>query len=446
VTRAPRRWEGATAATLGLLALGLLFASPPLLLFALVPLGFVAYGSLSAVPATATVDCVRRFYPEEPTPGDAVTVTLTVRNTGEAVLPDLRVVDGVPSGLAVRDGSPRLATALAPGERASCTYEVVARRGTHAFTDPTVRLRSLAGSDVRTAQIPVGDGRDLRTVDPIDTPSDRDTRAPQAGRQPTSRGGGGVEFHATREYRPGDPADRIDWRRYAKSGDLATVEYRAGRGLRTVLVLDGRPPGRVVPGPGEPTVAERSASAAASVREAVAGGTGTVELLALGVDACDVDVALPSGDPPRATDRAGATALLRAVVEAAEVRGDPAEDAGVGSAGGGTPPATDADVERLVGGLHPTAQVVLFSPLLDDRATALARRIAAGGHPLVVVSPGPEPGRQPVESPGATVAALERAARIDAIEPHGSVVDWGPDEGLTRAIGRTLDRLRRTGP
>jgi len=52
------------------------------------------------------------------------------------------------------------------------------------------------------------------------------------GRVPTDVGGAGVEFHATREYRRGDPVKRIDWNRRARTGELATLELREERAPR----------------------------------------------------------------------------------------------------------------------------------------------------------------------------------------------------------------------
>ena len=429
------RWAGGVAATLAVLALGLLFASPVVLAAGAIPLGYVAYGALSAVPRGATVTCTRRFEPDRPAPGDAVRVTIRVENAGGTALPDLRLVDGVPPDLAIRDGSPRLAAALGPGEAATCTYEVIARRGRHAFDDPLVRLRSVAGSDASTAEVAVDGDDALAAADPIETMPVRAARSVRAGRAPADRAGEGVEFFSTREYRSGDSAGRIDWRRYAKTGDLTTVEFRADRGVRTVLVLDGRAPGRVAPAAGYPTAAERCADVAARTWRALDAAGRRVETVVLGLDAADVDGPPPADGLPRTAESTRARELFRAVVERAE-GGRPAGP-GRRRAPGGDPDGLD----RVVDGLPSASRVVLFSPLLDDPPARLARRLDAAGHPLVVASP--DVGDS--DSVGATLARLERWARIDEVAPLGAVVTWAVDDGPGRALDRTLGHLGGSG-
>ena len=118
------RWRVGAPATLSLVTLGLLYASPLLLASALVPLGFVAYGALSAVPPDATVRIAREVDAPAPAPGDRVAVTVTVTNAGEGALPDCRVVDGVPPELAVVEGSPR-----APASRRARTSVATPGKG-----------------------------------------------------------------------------------------------------------------------------------------------------------------------------------------------------------------------------------------------------------------------------------------------------------------------------
>ena len=436
--------RGALGAVLFLTALGLLFAEPALLAAAAVPLVFVVYGAVSALPASPAVRVERRVSPEDPPPGSRVTVTLTVENEGEALLPDVRVVDGVPNELSVVDGSPRAACSLPGGASTTVEYEVVAKRGEYAFEDPTVRLRSLSAGRQATATVGV-DG--VRTLDCTG-------RAPQsplpeaaqfrAGTLPTDRGGSGIEFHSVREYRHGDPLRRIDWRRYAKTGQLGTVEFREERAVRITLVVDARGVGRVIREPGYPTGTELSAYAARRLYDSLTDAGHEVSVGAVGVDSgvpgmgpvtdglawatpddatadpvAVLDAAIRAGEPPIGGDRAGR-------------RSDPvAADGG----GRGTAPTR---AEAIVSRLRPNAHVVLATPLVDDWPLELARTLAVRGHEFTVVSPDLTGDR----TPGGTVAGIERSLRIREVETAGGgVVDWDVDRPLGVALRESLRRL-----
>ena len=152
--RRVKRWRVGLVATLALVGFGLLFARQTLIVAAAVPLAYVLYGTISRVPETdGTV--TRAFDTPDPTPGEAVTVTLTLENTGDATLTDCRIVDGVPEELAVTEGAARACVAIPPGESTTLSYTVVAKRGEYNFDEPVVRLRSLAASEQVTETYPV---------------------------------------------------------------------------------------------------------------------------------------------------------------------------------------------------------------------------------------------------------------------------------------------------
>ena len=81
-------------------------------------------------------------------------MTVSVTNAGDSVLSDLRIVDGVPTELAVTEGSPRAAVSLRPGATAEFAYTVVAKRGDFAFGDARLVVRSLLGRCPRPSPVP----------------------------------------------------------------------------------------------------------------------------------------------------------------------------------------------------------------------------------------------------------------------------------------------------
>jgi uncharacterized repeat protein (TIGR01451 family) len=433
IDRTTRRWQGVTAFALLAGALGVLLSRPSL---ALAGAAGVLFGAATrtAGPPASSVAVEREVERDRADPGEAVRVTVTVVNTGEALLPDVRVVDGVPGGLTVAGGSPRHATALRPGKRATFSYAVRASRGHHRFGPATVLLRGFTGAVERELAVPATapESTDEKTggrAGEETTTTDRLACAPRleeghtvslrpqttgfSGRVTTDSGGAGAEFHSVRSYRPGDPLSRVDWARVARTGEFTTRQFREERAATVVCLLDTRETAYCAPAPSAPTALERSVTAA---------GTAVTSLLDAG-------------------DRAGIaawgpTACWLAPGTGGEHRARARELLGTHPAFDPTPPdrtflptIARRRVERR---LPADAQVLLFSPLADDPPVDLARRLDADGHRVTVVSPGPTAR----DTAGRALAAVERDRRLSALRSAGvRVVDW-EDESLAAALVR----------
>lgn len=442
------RWNGAFAAALLLVALGLLYAEPRLLIAALLPLAYVVVGALARLP-DASVSVERTFEPDDPAPSDGVTVTLEVENTGERTLFDFRLIDGVPDELRVVSGSPRGAFALRPGESRTISYEVAAKRGDHEFSDPVVRIRTLTGTRSHTTTVePTGESTLSCSRAVTDAPVERASHF-RVGTRPTESGGEGVQFHSTREYQPGDPIARLDWRRYAKTGKLTTVQFHEERATQAVVVVDARPHTRVVPKPGYPDGAELSTYAAERLYEALVGANVATGLTALGVgDDAEVVGAdglpwvAPEGDTGTAVN---ARLLFDAVREStADDEARPTASASkrpIATPDGGAPRSdgvSEQTTESLLARLPRDAHVVLVSPLLDEWPVSFARSLATSDHDLLVLSPAvAQEG-----TPGQTVAAVHRDLRLwDAELTGATTVDWDVEDPLGLALDRSLRTL-----
>ncbi len=436
------RWGVGLVGTLVLTGLGLLFASPVLLTGAIIPLTYVLYGLTSAVPADAAIGIERSFGRPDPAPGEAVDVTLTVENASESVLSDVRLIDGVPDELAVTDGSPRAALSLSPGEAQTVTYTVVAKRGEYVFDDPTVRLRSLAASEHDSRSVTVRGDTTLTGANTVTDPPVDDATLPRAGTLPTDSGGSGLEFYATRQYQSGDPMNRIDWRHYAKTGEFITIQYRQEQAIRTVLVVDARPVGRVTPLPGYPTGAELSAYAAERLYDALGQAGVDAGVTAVGVGQGDLGGLVgPDGLPWVAPD-AGANRKKRARKILREIQEVAAEDAT--EAETAPPTATAADggsdrqIRRLLARLPPNAQVVLATPLMDNWPVSFARALAVRGFPQVIVTPDVTGG----DTHGQQVTAIQRRLRIRELEGVGATtVSWDLEQPIDYALRLSLPHL-----
>ncbi|EMA22525.1 DUF58 domain-containing protein [Haloarcula argentinensis] len=457
--RRVRRWSGGLAAALFLVSVSLLTAEPLLLAATAIPLIYVAYGALSRVPAGTDLQAVRSVSDAQPTPGEPVAVELTLTNTGSNSLTDVRVIDGVPEELAVVEGSPRLCTSLRPDESATLSYAVMAKRGTYTFDAAAVRVRTLSASDEVTVDLPVAGDGTLTCSNTVSEVPMADATLPRAGTLPTDTGGSGLEFHSTRSYQPGDPVNRIDWRRYAKTDELTTIDYREEQAVRTVLVVDARPPARVTPEPGFPTGAELSAYAAERLFDALSRTSVVASVCAVGLAEADVPGGLgPDGlawvDASGGHAAAHARQIFDSVGRAAarqsdtDTAGDAAvaedespqqprgEATGATTADGGT--IEDPDLLAVLARLPPTAQVVVFSPAADDWAVSLVSSLAVREYPTTLVSPSLARG----DSLGAAVAGTERTARLQRAELSGAtVIDWDLDSPIDVALRASLADL-----
>lgn len=417
--RRTSRWRGITGFTLFALGLGLLTEEPTLLLLSVVGVGAAAYAGLGRAPEP-DLTLERTFDAVDPAPGDEVAVTVTVANDGDRLLSDLRLIDGVPDGLAVVEGSPRLATALRPGERATIAYTLRARPGTHRFDPLTAVARDVPGATEYVATV---EARDAVTCAP-DFPEDpiafplRSLTTRFTGRTTSEEGGTGVEFHATREYRPGDPLNQIDWRRTARTNDLTTVEYRQERAAAIVLAIDARAVAAVAPDSRAESALERSVAAARDVAAALLAAGNTVGVTAISPRSCWLS-------PGRGVEHRVALRRLLAEDEAFQRVPD---DGDVNVFG-----AVRSIRERL----GSDTQVVLCSPLTDEDAAAAALRFDAHGHSTTVVSPDPTTD----ETIGQQLAGIGRTERVGSIRRAGvPVIDWYRDEPLERALARTEQR------
>lgn len=432
------RWVGVGAVGVGAAAVGTVLEVASLLLAGAVVVTVAGYVRASGPPELGpdgdppvTVD--RRLDEEKPDPGETVEVTVTVRNDGDQFLPDVRIVDGVPAGLSVVEGTPKHAAPLRPGAATTFTYAVETVRGEHEWRPATVVLADAAGSVERetTAHAETVLRPRLHLRRSADLPLHALT-GHYAGRLTTQTGGSGLEFHATRDYRSGDPFHRIDWHRRAKTGEFATVEYREERSATVVLLVDGRHAAYRAPRSGATHAVEHAVSAAALVAGGLFAENDRVGLATLGREDCWVQPTTGRVHRERIRTTLAAADALSPV--------PPAEPRYATFADGRAEELRERDLRRLVRRLPSDAQVVFFTPLCDRRPLAVARRLVASGHPTSVVSPDPTA----TEGSARELAAMRRTDRIGALRSAGvRVVDWDTDDRLAAALATASARWSR---
>lgn len=408
--RPTHRWRGVVGIALLAAAVGLLSTRPSVLLLAGLGTVFAAYPWIAPVPEpTVTVD--RRVSESRPIPGDPVEVTVTVRNDGDGTLYDLRVVDGVPPGLAVVEGSPRAGCLLRPGETTTFSYALEPTVGCHRFGPVTVIARDLSGSReiTMTATIEM----DIRCHKPARRPALRADALRHLGQLTGDSGGSGLEFYALREYLPGDPARHIAWAQYARTGEPATVDFLREQRTRVMLVIDAR------------EAAYRSRP-------------GHAHAVQLSVEAADlISTTLQDAKNPVGVGTIGRRVSWLAPRLGSKHRVDLRRVLTTDPALAPTPPETETDIDsqfrQLCIRLQDASQVLFLSPLVDDAAVAFVCKLDSIGVPVSVVSPDVTDR----ETAGQRLAGIERRNRLKRIRTDGiPVLDWDPRQSLPKTLAR----------
>lgn len=414
-----RRFRGVAA--FALLALGVgTFTGAPGVVFAAVPaVAFLAWARTVTVPAISLrVD--REIDGESPEAGDLVHVRTTIENAGSASIVDCRLVDGVPAALAVVDGSARTHCRLRPGESVTMAYDVRARRGVHEFDATLAIVRDPAGTveehHVVRAPDEIACVPPLASLDP--TVPLRQQATAYAGSVDVDEGGAGLEFFQTREYRHGDPLSRIDWHRLARTGELATTEFRQERAATVVLVVDARAAGYVAPDPNGQHALDRAVDAVGMLTSALLADGNRVGVGAVSTEDCWLVPGAGDGHRERVRRLLGTHPALSPVPADRNLR-------------------VKRTVERLRRRIPDGAQVLFLTALCDDRAARIARRFEAGGRAVTVISPDSTLAR----TPSLRLARVGRRLRVTGLRQRGvRVVDWGWNEPLAVALSRSRAR------
>ncbi|QLH81136.1 DUF58 domain-containing protein [Halosimplex pelagicum] len=431
-------WTGVVAVALVLGGLGVVSRAPGLVLSGVVGAAVAGYAGAVEPPVRdaetgdPAVSVRRRLAEESPEPGDPVTVGVELRNESDEYLTDVRVVDGVPDEIAVVDGSARHGAPLAPGGRTTFTYTVRATRGEHDWTpaevtvaDPSGAVEyetTVAASTTLRCTLPVLDGERV----PVGG-----TTAGFAGRVETDEGGPGIEFHATREYRRSDPLSRIDWGQLAKTGELATVEFREERSAVVQLVVDTRRAAYRASAPDGYHAVERGVDAAHRVFDALLDAGDRVGFETFGREREGCRLAPGAGGDHRALGREllNVHPALSPVPPARKLHERYPPDR--------RETLRTQRIRRIHRRLDPDTQIMLVSPCCDDYPRRVARRLAAYGRDVTVVSPDPTVrDTEPHER-----AADERDERLSSPRSAGvRVVDWEEGERFDAALARARRR------
>jgi len=347
--------------------------------------------------------------------GDDVRVELTISNNSYRRTQQLEVFDNVPHEMKMRQGINQMRMNLGPGQSARIKYRVrCPLRGHYTLGPVSVRYRNVFNLFANESK--VQDRTDITVFPQVREIEEAllrsDVPKMYTGATTLKTPGPGMEFYSLREYLPGDAFRSINWKAFARTGELMVNEKTRDAVTDVFIILDTRDVSRI--GTVLKNPLEMGTIAAASISNYFIRRRDSVALVTYG-DRMDYL-------PPETGDNQGYKVLSN--LAAVRAKGSMPLQA-----------VTNAMSSRMSRG----SPVFIISSLEGDGTTLPAiRNLAARGHEVIVLSPSSidlERLISRIPRMSYEVLKLERQNRLTAISGYGAkVIDWMPDVELSQAL------------
>ena len=347
--------------------------------------------------------------------GDDVIVELTISNNSYRRTQQLEVFDNVPHEMKMRQGINQMRMNLGPGQSARIKYRVrCPLRGHYTLGPVSVRYRNVFNLFANESK--VQDRTDITVFPQVREIEEAllrsDVPKMYTGATTLKTPGPGMEFYSLREYLPGDAFRSINWKAYARTGELMVNEKTRDAVTDVFIILDTRDVSRI--GTVLKNPLEMGTIAAASISNYFIRRRDSVALVTYG-DRMDYL-------PPETGDNQGYKVLSN--LAAVRAKGSMPLQA-----------VTNAMSSRMSRG----SPVFIISSLEGDGTTLPAiRNLAGRGHEVIVLSPSSidlERLISRIPRMSYEVLKLERQNRLTAISGYGAkVIDWMPDVELSQAL------------
>jgi uncharacterized protein (DUF58 family) len=347
--------------------------------------------------------------------GDDVIVELTISNNSYRRTQQLEVFDNVPHEMKMRQGINQMRMNLGPGQSARIKYRVrCPLRGHYTLGPVSVRYRNVFNLFANESK--VQDRTDITVFPQVREIEEAllrsDVPKMYTGATTLKTPGPGMEFYSLREYLPGDAFRSINWKAYARTGELMVNEKTRDAVTDVFIILDTRDVSRI--GTVLKNPLEMGTIAAASISNYFIRRRDSVALVTYGER---MDYL-----PPETGDNQGYKVLSN--LAAVRAKGSMPLQA-----------VTNAMSSRMSRG----SPVFIISSLEGDGTTLPAiRNLAGRGHEVIVLSPSSidlERLISRIPRMSYEVLKLERQNRLTAISGYGAkVIDWMPDVELSQAL------------
>jgi len=347
--------------------------------------------------------------------GDDVIVELTISNNSYRRTQQLEVFDNVPHEMKMRQGINQMRMNLGPGQSARIKYRVrCPLRGHYTLGPVSVRYRNVFNLFANESK--VQDRTDITVFPQVREIEEAllrsDVPKMYTGATTLKTPGPGMEFYSLREYLPGDAFRSINWKAFARTGELMVNEKTRDAVTDVFIILDTRDVSRI--GTVLKNPLEMGTIAAASISNYFIRRRDSVALVTYG-DRMDYL-------SPETGDNQGYKVLSN--LAAVRAKGSMPLQA-----------VTNAMSSRMSRG----SPVFIISSLEGDGTTLPAiRNLAGRGHEVIVLSPSSidlERLISRIPRMSYEVLKLERQNRLTAISGYGAkVIDWMPDVELSQAL------------
>jgi len=347
--------------------------------------------------------------------GDDVTVEITISNNSYRRTQQLEVYDNVPHEMKMRQGINQMRMNLGPGQSARIRYKIrCPLRGHYTLGPVSVRYRNAFNLFVTESQ--VEDRTDITVFPQVREIEEAllrsDVPKMYTGATTLKTPGPGMEFYSLREYLPSDAFRSINWKAFARTGELMVNEKTRDAVTDVFIILDTRDVSRI--GTVLKNPLEMGTIAAASISNYFIRRRDSVALVTYGERMEYL--------PPETGDNQGYKVLSR--LAAVRAKGSMPLQA-----------VTNAMSSRISRG----SPIFIISSLEGDGTTLPAIRDLAGkGHEVIVLSPSSidlERLISRIPRMSYEVLKLERQNRLTALSGYGAkVIDWMPDVELSQAL------------
>ncbi|MBU89807.1 MAG: hypothetical protein CMA57_05385 [Euryarchaeota archaeon] len=347
--------------------------------------------------------------------GDDINVVLTLTNKSYRRTQQLEVFDNVPHEMKMRKGINLMRMNLGPGQTATIRYTVrCPLRGHYTIGPTSIRYRNTFNLFV--SETSVGDRSDITVFPQVRDVEEAlirsDVPKMYTGATTLKTPGQGMEFYALREYFPGDSFRSINWKAFARTGELMVNEKTRDAVTDVFIILDTRDVARI--GTVLKNPLEMGTVAAASIANYFIKRRDSVSLVTYGER---MDFL-----PPETGDKQHYKVLSQ--LAAVESKGSMPLQA-----------VTNALSPRISRG----SPVFIISSLEGDGTTLSAiRNLSGKGHEVILLSPSSidlERLVSRIPRMAYEVLKLERQNRLTAISGYGAkVIDWTPSVELSQAL------------
>ena len=359
---------------------------------------------------------ITRFVPHSNVyKGDLIEVTLTISNNSYKRTQQLEIFDNVPHEMKLRRGINQMRLNLGPGQTTKIEYKLrCPLRGHYSIGPISVRYRN--AFDLFVSESRIDDICDITVFPQIREIEDAMLRADvpkmYTGATTLRTPGPGMEFYSLREYLSTDPLRSINWKAYARTGDMMVNQKTRDAVTDVFVILDTREVSRI--GTVLKNPLEMGTVAASSISNHFLKRKDSVALVTYG---SKMDYL-----PPDTGDKQHYKILSRL--------------ASVAAAGSMPLQAvTNALAPRISRG----SPVFIISSLEGDGTTLPAiRNLSGKGHEVIVLSPSSidlERLVSRIPRMSYEVLKLERQNRLTAVSGFGAmVIDWMPEVELSQAL------------